>query len=300
MVNDKLVYQQVLEEKGQRHSTRQRLYKQIGAQLGKPLIAYFTSFPFPSMINNSDADMLEGILQKIDTSKGFALLISSPGGDGLAAERIINICRTYAGDAGFDVIIPGKAKSAATIICLGATKLIMSETAELGPIDPQFVMVNEGGQPEVYSAYNLINSYKKIFEKAVNTSGNTDPYLQALSKYDPRQIEQLIYELELSKDIAVKALQTGMLKNSDEDTITKKIQIFLVPEETKVHARPIYYRDVMQCGFNVELYDPKSKLWSQIYELYLRLNSYVSTSCSCAKCIENGKYSFHAGACKDE
>jgi len=35
--------------------------------------------------------MLEGVLQKCDLKKGFALLVSSPGGDALAAERIFNL-----------------------------------------------------------------------------------------------------------------------------------------------------------------------------------------------------------------
>lgn len=64
------------------------------------------------MIDDADADMLEGILQKLDLTNGLALLISSPGGSGLAAERIINICRNYSVTGEYSAIVPGKAKSA--------------------------------------------------------------------------------------------------------------------------------------------------------------------------------------------
>lgn len=135
MASKKVIYQQILEEKSQSLSTRRHLYQKIGNILDIPIITYFTSFSYPVMIDDHDADMLEGLLQKIDVSKGFALVINSPGGNGLAAERIINLCRSYSGTGDYWTIIPGKAKSAATMICLGSSKIIMSKTSELGPID---------------------------------------------------------------------------------------------------------------------------------------------------------------------
>jgi len=36
------------------------------------------------MIEESDEEMLEGVLQKCDLSKGFVLLLSSPGGSGFS------------------------------------------------------------------------------------------------------------------------------------------------------------------------------------------------------------------------
>jgi len=77
---DPVVIGQVLTEAGQKHATRRQLYVKLERQLGRPVVAYFTSFRFPVMIESSDADMLEGILQETDLSKGLAVLISSPGG----------------------------------------------------------------------------------------------------------------------------------------------------------------------------------------------------------------------------
>lgn len=88
------VIQRVMTEQHQGHETRQRIFVELEKELKRPVVAFFTSFKFPVMIEDADADMLEGVLQKLDLSKGLALFISSPGGDGLAAERIINICKS--------------------------------------------------------------------------------------------------------------------------------------------------------------------------------------------------------------
>lgn len=160
---------QVLIEQNQAHETRKRIFEDLEKELGRPIISYFTSFKYPVMIEDADADMLEGVLQKMDLSNGLALFISSPGGDGLAAERIINVCRNYSQNRGYWAIVPGKAKSAATMICFGASKIIMGASSELGPIDPQLT-VSENGVVKRFSVFNIVKSYENLFKKAIRTN----------------------------------------------------------------------------------------------------------------------------------
>lgn len=120
------------------------LYRRIERLLGRPIVAYYTSSIYPVMMTDDDADVLESALQSIDVSKGVALLLSSRGGDGLAAERMINMCRNYSETGEYWVIVPGKAKSAATMLSLGASEIIMSPNSELGPIDPQWGLQKTG------------------------------------------------------------------------------------------------------------------------------------------------------------
>jgi len=292
MKEDKLVIQQVAEEQYQGHSTRKQLYLELEKAMGVPILSFFTSFRYPVMLEDSDADVLEGVLQKSDLSKGFALLLSSPGGSGLAAERIINLCRSYSGTGKYDVIVPGKAKSAATMICLGASKIIMSKTSELGSIDPQITYVEEG-QVKRFSVYNIVKSYDDLFSKAVKERGNLQPYLQQLTNYDSREIAEFRLALSLSEDIAIKALKTGMFSSISKEEIKRKIKIFLTPEKVKTHGRPIYAQDALNCGLNIEIKNLKEKFWSTVYELYVRLSNFVSTN-NIAKCIESKDYSFRA------
>lgn len=261
MDEDKLIIQEVREEQYQGPSTRRDLYKKLEKLARLPIISFFTSFKYPVALEDSDADMLEGVLQKCDLSKGFALLLSSPGGDGLAAERIINICRSYSGTGEYKVIIPGKAKSAATMVCLGGSSLIMGKTSELGSIDPQIVYA-EKDRVKRFSIYNIIKSYEELFSNAVKEQGNLEPYLQQLANYDAREIEEFQAQLDLSEDIAIKALKTGMLSEFSEEEIKKKIENFLTPEQVKTHGRPIYAEDALDCGLSVEVKNLKESFWS--------------------------------------
>jgi len=92
---EELVIQQVKTEQNQGHETRKGIFVELEKELKRPVISFFTSFKYPVMIEDTDADMLEGVLQKTDLSSGLVLFISSPGGNGLTAERIINVCRSY-------------------------------------------------------------------------------------------------------------------------------------------------------------------------------------------------------------
>lgn len=288
-MSEDLITHKINAEEHQGPETRQPYYEKIERELGAPVIAVFTSFVYPVMINDSDADMLQGILQKTDLSKGFYLLLSSPGGDGLAAERIINICRSYSDTDEFRVIVPSKAKSAATMICLGASEILMSKTSELGPIDPQIVIGDK-----LFSVFNIIKSYEELFYGAVNNKeGNLQPYLQQLANYNAMEIEEYRSAFDLSKDIAIKVLKTGWFAGKSGRTIEKNIKLFLTPTDVKVHARPIYASDATSCELNINLQDIRSVLWTLIYELYVRLNHFVSTRAR-GKVVESKDYSFYA------
>lgn len=116
---------------------RRGLIAKIEEAFGGKAIVYFTSFyNEAAMIHDKDAEMLENMLSSEHEGGKLLLILSSPGGIGLAAERIVHVCRAYS-DGQFEVIVPHMAKSAATLICFGASRIHMSPTAELGPVDPQ-------------------------------------------------------------------------------------------------------------------------------------------------------------------
>ena len=283
----------VLNEQDQAHATRVEHFVELERALGRPVVSYFTSFRFPVSIEDSDADLLEGILQGLDLSGGLALFISSPGGDSLASERIINICRSYSETGEYWAIVPGKAKSAATMICFGASQIIMDTTAELGPIDPQLTMVKDGAS-RWFSAVNVVESYDDLFARAVRETGNLEPYLQQLANYDETEIKEMRAAIELSEDIAVRTLATGMMKGTPQDEIKEMIGTFLSLERVKTHRRPIYAEEALRCGLNVNMVDVRSALWERVNDLYLRTDSYVSTRV--AKCIESKSHSFYTYA----
>ena len=165
------IVSRILEEIHQGHTTRADLYRQIEKEIGPGhrVVAFFTSFFWPVVISDSDADMMEEVLRTTLASTGnkLVLILNSPGGDPLAAERIVHICRSYSKAGEYIVIVPKMAKSAATMISLGASEIWMSKTSELGPIDPQIPVTLEGEKrPRYVAAHEIVNSYNELMDKA--------------------------------------------------------------------------------------------------------------------------------------
>jgi hypothetical protein len=71
------------------------------------------------------------------------LLLQSGGGHAEVAYSIVNLLRRHC--ERLNVIVPRYAKSAATLMCLGADAIFMGEFAELGPLDVQIMDPFERG-----------------------------------------------------------------------------------------------------------------------------------------------------------
>ena|SRR5579862_6945291 len=62
------------------------------------------------------------------------LFLVSNGGSGVVPWRLVSVFREFA--KSFNVLIPYRAYSAASLIALGADEIVMHPFGELGPIDP--------------------------------------------------------------------------------------------------------------------------------------------------------------------
>lgn len=122
--------------------------EKISAQRNADVIAYVGNL-FPPF----DQRFAALCSRRRSKRKNAILVLVTPGGTADAAYRIArNLQRTYrtkegdAKDRGeFTVYVPSYCKSAGTVLALGADHLIMSEQAELGPIDVQLQKVDEVG-----------------------------------------------------------------------------------------------------------------------------------------------------------
>jgi len=73
-------------------------------------------------------------LETIGKVRKIAMFLYSTGGDTMVPWRLVNLIREYCDK--FIVLVPYKAHSAATLICLGADEIVMGKMGELSPIDP--------------------------------------------------------------------------------------------------------------------------------------------------------------------
>jgi ATP-dependent protease ClpP protease subunit len=293
-----MTYAHVLGEVNQGHEIRmpfyQRLEKSPTLGKNKRVVAFFTSFRWPVIIDDHDGDILEELLQNAGMdNRELVLILNSAGGDALAAERIVNICRSFSPN-GFTVIVPKMAKSAATMICFGAKEIWMSNTSELGPIDPQIPIQDDRGNVTRYqAAHEIIESYQDLLNKANRTSGNQEPYLQQLARFDARDIRRIISAQELSKSIAVKCLKSELLTKFTERQIIAKIKPFLDPKYSITHGRPLYHGVVQKAGLKVRRFEVRDSFWQDVWKLYVRLD-WLVTSSGIAKLIESVHDQYHS------
>ena len=81
-----------------------------------------------------------------------------------------------------------------------------------------------------------------------------------------------------------------MLSNKSPKAIKESLKGFLTPEQTKTHGRPIYREEAQRAGLEIEVMGVRSKLWSLMYELYIRTDNFVSSRV--LKCVETREHSF--------
>jgi len=86
-------------------------------------------------ISRNTLDSIYAAIKGTEKEKDTLLILNSPGGYIGPAYFISKCCKEYSNL--FCVAIPRRAKSAATLISLGADQIHMGSITELGPIDPQ-------------------------------------------------------------------------------------------------------------------------------------------------------------------
>jgi ATP-dependent protease ClpP protease subunit len=256
---------------------------------GQPVLAYFTSFRYAAPIGDDDADIIEGMLKKEDIreqlnqGRGLCLVLSSPGGSPLAAERITHMCRHYS-KGKFTVLVPRSAKSAATLIALGANRLLMGATAELGPIDLQITRFVEGYGGQLQRVRTpmaaLINHYDRAINQAVNIQSgqNAEPLYRELQAHDPIKIQEWRHQEKLSGDIAERALTRGMLADQEEGIVKGCVELFADWNLSLTHDRAIFPEALCAKGVPIEMCPEKLELLAP--ELYVELDRFVSTTAS--------------------
>lgn len=116
------------------------------------------------------------VLRKLPHDKGLDIILESHGGSIDAASSVASLCRERFSD--FRVIVPFKAKSAATLLVLAANERFLSYGAQLGPVDPQV------RHPENRTTWFPAHSIKDALEQVEKTSDRVVKMAMA-DKLDP-------------------------------------------------------------------------------------------------------------------
>lgn len=279
---------------------------EIETLTNKRVLAYFSSDvgkDHNTWVNDEDVFIIENLLSVPSTKKDLLLILQSNGGLAISAERIIDVCKNYCSkrkdESNFIVVVAKKAKSAATIIALGANKVYLRSTAELGPVDPQMNIQDAQGTMQITPAYIIVDALENLMPNNGTLKEKLSSFFNRkhLSKL-PKEIKQKLFE-QNSYPLYVQSknelnLSESIIAKISKEKINEKISesdfnIFKDPHITKSHGRLINLSDLSDNPLHKEKIidnldtllskeDEGKKLDSLIWELYVRRRQLVNDS----------------------
>ncbi|MGH7206944.1 MAG: SDH family Clp fold serine proteinase [Nitrospiraceae bacterium] len=185
--------------------------KDISTLTGRPLIVYATNFlnnPSPATnIDRNDKEGFREVLRDLDGNE-MDILLHSPGGQAEAAEAIVKLIRAKKRHIRF--IIPNLAQSAATMLAMAGDEILMDTDAELGPIDPQFLIPKADGTVAVAPAQAIIDQFDAIEKKVSKNPQFLPPWIPILQVYAPSLYQQARNALDLAEVLVKQWLKEYM------------------------------------------------------------------------------------------
>lgn len=266
---------------------RQALIKHIEGLLtsrygaSNRLISYVFRFGHPrSSMSSSDIASFADILKSVSGAEQINLILHSPGGDGTIVEKMVDMCRSHlsGNNRKLRVIVPNIAKSAATVLALGADSILMGYCSELGPIDPQ-VPISVSGMTQWVSALAFVQARDGLMEQIAEATKKKKPIaglLQQLAGLNiPFTVEMLNW-INFSEKTAETLLDKYMLRSKFPKASTRKKKAreiatkLLSKQLFPVHGQFIDGPTASQLELEVELLDKSDQLWEKVWEYYIR------------------------------
>lgn len=140
------------------------------------------------------------------------LILHSPGGSPEAAEQMVNYLRTQF--RYIRAIVPLQAKSAATMIALGCDEILMGMHSELGPIDPQILVLVPEGQ-RFAAAHAILRDFERAKDEIGKNVNDVAAWTPILRGYSGGLLDFCTQVIALSQDIVARWLGQYMLSHDD-------------------------------------------------------------------------------------
>jgi hypothetical protein len=211
-------------------------------------------------------------LEAIGDVESITLFLYSRGGDTNAPWRLVNLVREYCRQ--FNVLVPFRAHSAATLLSLGADRIIMGRMGELSSIDPS--VANPFNPPDpanpaarVPISVEDVNAYRDLARRFGVKDGDArlsaDVFLALASKVDPLALGNVERSYNQIRKLASDMLHLHMKTGSAEEEKVQKV-VKILTEQLYSHVHLINRREASRLGLNVE--DADKTLDAAQWELF--------------------------------
>ncbi len=235
------------------------IYKKIESIRNSVVLAYVTSdrANMGAQIGADVVDIFGKHLETIGQTHKITLILYTLGGDTMATWNIVNLIREYCNE--LEIIVPRKARSSGTIMCLGANKIILTHQSTLGPIDPSLnsplgikVKIN-GLEMSLPTSVESVKGYFNLAKKELGITSSKDlihAFLKLSETLNPLLLGDVYRRQGQIKMIAKKLLAYQKCTGKQRKSI-----INFLCSDSGSHDYTINFAEAKQLGLNVELAD---------------------------------------------
>lgn len=213
--------------------------------------------------------LFEEALWNANSKRELHIMLWTMGGDAESALRMVRMAQERC--SSLAVIIPDRAKSAGTLFAMGADKLLLGPTSDLGPIDPQF-QISEGKWTSAQSIIAAVNNA----EAQVTEMPATYPiHVALLSDVTSLMVQNAHNAIGRTGDQLKEALSCAKRDEKSVEDLADRLRGPLI-EASLSHGTMISSKNAKDYGLPVEEADPRSDQWRMIWKLwtkYYTLNS---------------------------
>lgn len=244
---------------------RQGVIKHIQESTGRRFISYVSASSCG--IDRDDTVPFVDLLHNVPAGEDLDLLLHTGGGDIDAAEKLISMVRNKVGTGVLRIVVPDFAKSAGTLMVLGADLVVMSDTSELGPIDPQIILSDCNGNRIRHSVQSYLDAYDEHCATLKEEPGNIAAQIM-LGKLDPAMIKLFQTVQARARQFAEDQLKRGMFRQGGN--WSQAASELLDTKRWQSHGQMISWEDAQdpRIGLKVEYLQPKSITWQEYWQLY--------------------------------
>ena len=250
----------------------QHIIRKIADNIEGDFLTYWVSDN--SRIANEDVVAFYQTLKSSAKSKTLNFFLKSDGGSGEGSLRIVNLLREFYDK--INVYVPLDCASAATMLALGADKIIMGPLAYLSAIDTSITHelspLDEKFNDKVSVSQNELSRVLALWEKNKQEK-DINPYAE-LYKY----VHPLVFgSVDRATSLSIKITTDILSYHVDDVKEAERISNHLNSDYPS-HSYPITIRQAKKIGLKVEEMDSKmNERLLKLNELYSEMAQYAYT-----------------------
>lgn len=207
--------------------------------------------------------LFEELIFDAKPDEDLHILLHSPGGSGEVAIRILRAAQSRC--RRLTVIVPDQAKSAATLLALGAHQIMMGPASDLGPIDPQFVIDGEW-----VAAKDIIAAVDDAAIKVMESPDTYPVHAPLLSDITAIMLQQARSALQGTSDLLEGALKSNPDRSPEDVHQLKNNLVGPMIERNPTHSALFSADDARAAGLPVLPIAPSDDQWQLIWRLWTK------------------------------